>query len=85
MVVGPLFGTCFFLQRLILATGGSKLADLEAKTCALAQECVEGSVNFGAAKTLITSKCCNSELCNIQSAPGILHPVCIVLHCSVFF
>ncbi|XP_072250640.1 urokinase plasminogen activator surface receptor-like isoform X2 [Leuresthes tenuis] len=55
--------------RILSYSGGSKLADLEAKTCALVQECVEGSVNFGAAKTLITSQCCNSELCNIQSAP----------------
>ncbi|KAM4581615.1 uncharacterized protein PAE49_006094 [Odontesthes bonariensis] len=55
--------------RILSYAGGSKVADLEAKACALAQECVEGSLNLGAAKTLITTKCCNSDLCNTQSAP----------------
>ncbi|KAM9723417.1 urokinase plasminogen activator surface receptor-like [Menidia menidia] len=57
--------------RIVSYVGGSKLSDVEAKACSLAQECVEGSVNFGVAKTRIASKCCNSELCNVQSAPDV--------------
>ncbi|KAI3360908.1 hypothetical protein L3Q82_013120 [Scortum barcoo] len=50
--------------------GGAKLAEIDMKSCALAAECVEGSVNFGISKTILTSKCCNSELCNSQPAPA---------------
>ncbi|KAL7393434.1 hypothetical protein ABVT39_010906 [Epinephelus coioides] len=48
---------------------GSKLADINSKGCAVAEECVEASANFGSAKTVITTKCCTSELCNTQPAP----------------
>ncbi|XP_072249467.1 phospholipase A2 inhibitor gamma subunit B-like [Leuresthes tenuis] len=49
--------------------GGSKVSDEGAKTCALPQECAEHSLNYGLAKTVITTRCCTSDLCNTQSAP----------------
>ncbi|XP_049440626.1 urokinase plasminogen activator surface receptor-like [Epinephelus fuscoguttatus] len=55
--------------RVISYAGGSKLADINSKGCAVAEECVEASANFGSAKTVITSKCCTSALCNAQPAP----------------
>ncbi|XP_019220503.1 urokinase plasminogen activator surface receptor [Oreochromis niloticus] len=48
---------------------GSKVADIKMKTCAVAEQCVGGSINFGVAQTRITSNCCTSELCNFQDAP----------------
>ncbi|XP_044063655.1 urokinase plasminogen activator surface receptor-like [Siniperca chuatsi] len=55
--------------RILSYAGGSKLADVNMKTCALDKQCAEGSVNFGISRTVITSKCCTSELCNTQPAP----------------
>lgn len=54
--------------RITSYAGGSQVADVVAKGCALAAECIDASVNFGISKTVITSKCCTSELCNTQSA-----------------
>ncbi|KAM8869063.1 phospholipase A2 inhibitor and Ly6/PLAUR domain-containing protein-like [Spinachia spinachia] len=48
--------------------GGSKLVEDKTKSCALAEECIEGSVNYGITKVVINSTCCNSNLCNDQFA-----------------
>ncbi|XP_070822415.1 urokinase plasminogen activator surface receptor-like [Chaetodon trifascialis] len=64
----PLANQCGAL-RIASYAGDSKLADVHMKTCVMADQCVEGSVNFGIARTVLTSKCCTSELCNAQPAP----------------
>ncbi|XP_040022270.2 phospholipase A2 inhibitor and Ly6/PLAUR domain-containing protein-like [Gasterosteus aculeatus] len=49
--------------------GGSNVNEVSSKSCALAEECMEASLNFGISKVVINSKCCHSELCNNQFAP----------------
>ncbi|XP_040899811.1 urokinase plasminogen activator surface receptor-like isoform X2 [Toxotes jaculatrix] len=56
--------------RVTAYAGGSEITHSNVKSCILPEYCVEGSVNFGVARTVITSKCCTSELCNNQPAPG---------------
>ncbi|KAK2910389.1 hypothetical protein Q8A73_008104 [Channa argus] len=36
------------------------------KTCSLAEDCIGGSINYGAYRTAVTTKCCTTELCNNQ-------------------
>ncbi|XP_070822416.1 phospholipase A2 inhibitor and Ly6/PLAUR domain-containing protein-like [Chaetodon trifascialis] len=55
--------------RVTSYAGGSELLNAQLKSCALPDECVEGSLNFGISRTAFNSKCCTSELCNSQPAP----------------
>uniref|UniRef100_A0A3Q0R1E3 UPAR/Ly6 domain-containing protein n=1 Tax=Amphilophus citrinellus TaxID=61819 RepID=A0A3Q0R1E3_AMPCI len=48
--------------------GGSS-SNVKIKSCATAENCVNGSVNFGIVETVLTSRCCSSDLCNSQDAP----------------
>ncbi|XP_045900191.1 urokinase plasminogen activator surface receptor-like [Micropterus dolomieu] len=54
--------------RITSYIGDSKLADVNIKTCALDEQCLEGAVNFGITRTVITSKCCATDLCNSEPA-----------------
>ncbi|XP_060937893.1 urokinase plasminogen activator surface receptor-like [Limanda limanda] len=56
--------------RVTSYAGASKVSDINVKSCAVAEQCVEGSLNFGVSRTVITSKCCTSDLCNTQLAPA---------------
>ncbi|XP_076593783.1 urokinase plasminogen activator surface receptor-like [Chaetodon auriga] len=55
--------------RIASYAGGTELVNVQGKSCALPDQCIEGSINYGIARTVITSKCCTSELCNTQPAP----------------
>ncbi|XP_065813996.1 urokinase plasminogen activator surface receptor isoform X1 [Labrus bergylta] len=39
------------------------------KSCFSADQCIEGSVNYDGSRTVITSKCCTTDLCNTEFAP----------------
>ena len=67
-----------FTRSSSFIAGGSKVSEMDMKMCVLAEQCVEGSFNFGVTKSVITSKCCTSELCNSQPAPGNLDVFCDV-------
>ncbi|XP_037309767.2 phospholipase A2 inhibitor and Ly6/PLAUR domain-containing protein-like isoform X1 [Pungitius pungitius] len=66
----PLAGHQCGTLTLTSFAGGFKVQEVSSKSCALAEECIEGSINFGIAKTVINSTCCNTELCNNQFALG---------------
>ncbi|XP_047454695.1 urokinase plasminogen activator surface receptor-like [Mugil cephalus] len=55
--------------RVMSYAGGSKLADITGKSCAVSEECGEHSLNFGVSRTVVASKCCSSDLCNTQRVP----------------
>lgn len=50
--------------------GGSKFSDFKTKSCMKADQCIQGSVNIGVSRTITTTKCCDSDLCNTQYAPS---------------
>lgn len=52
-----------------ITSHGDKLDDVMVKSCTRPQNCINGAVNFGIVRTVFTSKCCTSDLCNIQSFP----------------
>uniref|UniRef100_A0A7N8X9R9 UPAR/Ly6 domain-containing protein n=1 Tax=Mastacembelus armatus TaxID=205130 RepID=A0A7N8X9R9_9TELE len=56
-------------MRITLYKGSSTVDDLSVKSCAPAQDCVEGSINYGELRVVITNKCCSTDLCNTQLAP----------------
>lgn len=54
--------------RLISYLENSKLADISSKSCLPSQQCINGSINLGVARTVFTNACCNSNLCNKNNA-----------------
>ncbi|XP_056901566.1 urokinase plasminogen activator surface receptor-like [Takifugu flavidus] len=55
--------------RVTSYVGSAKAAEVNLKSCSEPEQCIEGSINFGISRTVMTSKCCSSDLCNTQSAP----------------
>ncbi|XP_029573001.1 uncharacterized protein LOC115164532 isoform X3 [Salmo trutta] len=58
--------------RITSYMGGTKLSDVNMKSCSVPAQCLTASVNFGMMRTMIASTCCNTDLCNSQSIP-VLH------------
>lgn len=51
--------------------GKATLSDVKTKSCSSVEQCVQGSLNFGVVRTLMTSMCCDTNLCNTQNAPEV--------------
>lgn len=60
----------FTIAVLSVTTAGVNV-DLNMKSCSVAEQCVNGSVNVGLTRVTITSKCCTSELCNTMNVVGM--------------
>lgn len=52
--------------------GDTKIADVHMKNCFLADECVDGSVSFGISRIVVSSECCDTNLCNTKLTHGNL-------------
>lgn len=63
------FPRCGALE-VVTFIGGSKFSDFKTKSCMKADQCIQGSVNIGVSRTITTTKCCDSDLCNTQYAPS---------------
>ena len=59
-----------FLTDAGVVPGDLKRTEIPMKTCILADECDKNSINFGSSRMVISSKCCSSDLCNTEPAPG---------------
>ncbi|XP_056147188.1 urokinase plasminogen activator surface receptor-like [Lampris incognitus] len=55
--------------RVIQYLGGSEVADVNAQSCTSSAECISGSINFGQSRTVVTTACCSTDLCNGNPAP----------------
>uniref|UniRef100_A0A3B4BKM4 UPAR/Ly6 domain-containing protein n=1 Tax=Periophthalmus magnuspinnatus TaxID=409849 RepID=A0A3B4BKM4_9GOBI len=40
------------------------IMDVTTKSCLATHECIQGSINYGVSREVLTSDCCNSSLCN---------------------
>ncbi|XP_061920222.1 uncharacterized protein LOC133660661 isoform X2 [Entelurus aequoreus] len=55
--------------RLIVFHDNAVIAHIKGKSCTSAGHCANVSVNFGESRTLLTNKCCTTDLCNTLPAP----------------
>ncbi|XP_077432965.1 urokinase plasminogen activator surface receptor-like [Vanacampus margaritifer] len=55
--------------RMKLYAGESVLSNYYEKSCNPAEVCVQGSINFGVTRSVFTSQCCTTDLCNNAPAP----------------
>ncbi|MED6262066.1 hypothetical protein ATANTOWER_013982 [Ataeniobius toweri] len=54
------------VERSLIFQGGRKISDVKAKGCAVPEQCLEHSINFGVSRTVQKTTCCSTELCNNQ-------------------
>ncbi|XP_037130522.1 phospholipase A2 inhibitor subunit gamma B-like [Syngnathus acus] len=64
----PLATHCSAL-RIIVYSGESVIADINGKSCSVAEDCAQASVNFGFTRTVLNNQCCTTDLCNSLPAP----------------
>ncbi|XP_017542708.1 urokinase plasminogen activator surface receptor-like [Pygocentrus nattereri] len=75
-----LFGDCTDTQtycphqcdsKTIVLNFGDQKHEIHSKTCAIAEQCVTGSLNLGHMKMTFNTKCCSTDLCNSQKVTAL--------------
>ncbi|XP_076136104.1 urokinase plasminogen activator surface receptor-like [Alosa pseudoharengus] len=51
--------------------GGIKAEVADLRACSPVDQCISGSMNFGIARSTISTKCCKTDLCNSQKTPEL--------------
>nr|XP_055035399.1 urokinase plasminogen activator surface receptor-like [Misgurnus anguillicaudatus] len=54
--------------RIVQFAGGNN-GTMQYKGCKMMESCISGSVNIGDTRTVISTQCCNTDLCNSEYAP----------------
>nr|XP_055062605.1 urokinase plasminogen activator surface receptor-like [Misgurnus anguillicaudatus] len=52
----------------VVSTGGTELK-MQSKGCAVTESCINASSNLGFTRTVTSTQCCNTDLCNSKDAP----------------
>nr|XP_055035401.1 urokinase plasminogen activator surface receptor-like isoform X2 [Misgurnus anguillicaudatus] len=52
----------------VQTTGGTEVK-MQSKGCTVKEGCISASVNFGVARTVTSTQCCNTDRCNSNDAP----------------
>ncbi|XP_060793736.1 urokinase plasminogen activator surface receptor-like isoform X2 [Neoarius graeffei] len=50
---------------------GTKLTDVNIKTCGMPELCATGSMNIGTVKVTSNTKCCSTNFCNSETLPAL--------------
>ncbi|XP_065099893.1 urokinase plasminogen activator surface receptor-like [Paramisgurnus dabryanus] len=53
----------------IVESAGDNEVTMQYKGCAVTDICISGSFNIGDTRTVISTQCCNTDLCNSKDAP----------------
>ncbi|XP_065099900.1 phospholipase A2 inhibitor gamma subunit B-like [Paramisgurnus dabryanus] len=48
---------------------GDNVSSMQIKSCTVSEACTSSSINFGVTRTVTSTQCCNSDLCNSKYAP----------------
>ncbi|XP_073727621.1 urokinase plasminogen activator surface receptor-like isoform X2 [Misgurnus anguillicaudatus] len=54
-------------QTTVTNTGGAE-QKMQSKGCGVAEACMTASINFGVTRTVTSTQCCNTDLCNSKDA-----------------
>uniref|UniRef100_A0A672HY22 UPAR/Ly6 domain-containing protein n=1 Tax=Salarias fasciatus TaxID=181472 RepID=A0A672HY22_SALFA len=60
-------------MRITADSGDHKISEFNIKSCSPREQCIQGSVNYGPIRTVLTTKCCSTDFCNNQLAADTNH------------
>ncbi|CAN9513987.1 unnamed protein product [Ophioblennius macclurei] len=69
-------GLVCIASRMTIYTGNQKPHIVNRRGCGKREDCIQGSINHGKVRTVLTADCCSNNLCNNQSAtdPSLSNP-----------